>query len=916
MTSSPRPGADAGSPRAHTTAMRTLAVLLVAAAACSDPGGGTVDARPPDAAEPDAPLDAAPDAPYGLVEASAPEAPGARCRYGGTRVSAGLDDGAPGGTAGNGVLEPEETDGVRFACDGPPPAGEVAATGLDAAPVTAACRPPETGGVAYLMEPVFGDVVFPADPDCRAGVNDERCDDAFRPVALRQHPITRRFYVAQQNGRVLRFDEGGTAATVALDLRAKTIFGYEPGVLNLDLDPQDPQRAYLSYVTCVSQEAGAIVDGSVTCADGEQTNVYTAIARFDLDEAGDLVAGSERLVLEIAHPRTEHNGGGARFGGDGMLWIGVGDGGDFPTTAPQDPDSLLGKLLRIDVHDPDGARYVVPADNPFVGMAGHRPEVWAMGLRNPWRFDVVTGGGPTRVWVGDVGLVTAEEVDLVHAGDNLGWPRMEGPYCRPTGDDAHRVTVLADATCDPAGALTRPVYHYEQGRGVSITGGVQYRGAAIPALAGRYLFADFSTGQVMSLRADGPAWRRDFLVDSNLLIAGIDTDLAGEVYAFDWWTGRITKLVATPVARARPPASLRATGCVDAIDPLRPAAGAIPFAPSAVLVDGEGIYKDRWMYLPPGGRLTEYAETGTLIFPPGTVLVKNFDVGLRRVETRILYFHADFTWTMWSYRWNEAQTDATLGGDLVKATIDGHAYVFPADGDCERCHNRSTGRVLGPRVEQLNGVLYYETTGRFANQLDTLRAVGLVQRVIAPDPTRPIGDGNAEIVPLPAAGALPRQAEYADESASLRERAGGYLEMNCSNCHRPAGGGRGDFSLRKASFLGACDLPVQAGTYDQPAMRVIAPGAPDLSMIWRRVVEASLPYRMHPYRASADLEGGALLRRWLLEESAADCSMAAARVAHGGAAAAPEAHAPHADELATMARWLDATRPARQARRR
>jgi len=317
-----------------------------------------------------------------------------------------------------------------------------------------------------------------------------------------------RLFVLEQAGRILILEAGALLERPFADLgdRVKRSGG-EQGLLGLAFHPKfaDNRRLFVDYTRAP--------DGA------------TAIAELhaspdDPDRAGP----QQRVLLTIAQPYANHNGGMIGFGPDGFLYVGLGDGGSGgdPGNRAQDPDALLGKILRLDV---DGARpYAVPEDNPFADGGG-RPEIYALGLRNPWRFSFDPADG--SLWVGDVGQNRIEEIDLVERGGNYGWRLMEGRSCyRPSSD------------CRTSG-LELPVaqYHHEQGR-CSVTGGYVYRGSAIPDLAGTYLFADYCSGEIFGLRQGEIA----VLLDPGLSIASFGEDAAGEVLVVDR-SGAIYRIV-------------------------------------------------------------------------------------------------------------------------------------------------------------------------------------------------------------------------------------------------------------------------------------------------------------------------------------------------------------------------------------
>ena len=223
----------------------------------------------------------------------------------------------------------------------------------------------------------------------------------------------------------------------------------------------------------------------------------------------------------MAQPYSNHNGGQIRFGPDRFLYIGLGDGGSRgdPSRNGQNLSTLLGSILRIDVStlNSDG-RYSIPADNPFVNDPNARGEIWAYGLRNPWRFsfDIVTG----HLWVGDVGQNAYEEIDLIRRGGNYGWNVMEGLHCY----------ARADGTCDQSD-LVVPVAEYGRGDGCSVTGGYVYRGSRLPQLSGAYVYGDFCSGKIWALRHDGSQVTEAMqIADTSLRISAFAQAPSGEIF--------------------------------------------------------------------------------------------------------------------------------------------------------------------------------------------------------------------------------------------------------------------------------------------------------------------------------------------------------------------------------------------------
>jgi glucose/arabinose dehydrogenase len=330
-----------------------------------------------------------------------------------------------------------------------------------------------------------------------------------------------RLYVVEQRGRVFAVSaDGKREATAFLDLRDRVSqSGNERGLLGLAFHPgyAENGRLFADYTAR---------NGDIVVAEYRRTGSGTGADRAD--------PGSERVLLRVPHPRSNHNGGMIAFGADGMLYVAVGDGGGAgdPDRAGQNVDSLLAKILRIDVDgSADGARpYSLPSDNPFVDRVGARPEIWDLGLRNPWRFsfDRVTGA----LFIGDVGQDAYEEIDVEPAGSggkNYGWSVMEGRHCyRPSSGCQQDGLTLPSAEYG----------HHEFGpqESCSVTGGYVYRGWAVPALRGAYVFGDYCSGLVWGIDAaaavDGSV-KPNLLLESGREIVSFGEDDAGELFLVD-----------------------------------------------------------------------------------------------------------------------------------------------------------------------------------------------------------------------------------------------------------------------------------------------------------------------------------------------------------------------------------------------
>jgi len=316
-----------------------------------------------------------------------------------------------------------------------------------------------------------------------------------------------RLFITLQGGQIVIYDGAQILPTPFLNISSKIASGGERGLLSTAFHPNYSGNGYF-YVNYTRASDGA-----------------TVIARYSVSSDPNTADTVETPILVISQPEPNHNGGQLQFGPDGYLYIGMGDGGGGgdPQNNAQDPDSLLGKILRIDV---DSAfPYAVPANNPFVGDPLVRDEVWAFGLRNPWRFsfDRLTGA----MFIADVGQNAWEEINFQPAGssggENYGWSCYEGTH-----------TYSTTRNCTLYGSLTPPILEYNHGTndsiGCSVTGGYIYRGNRHPGLAGAYLYGDFCTGNLWAARQDGSGWINGLILDTPYTISTFGEGEDGELY--------------------------------------------------------------------------------------------------------------------------------------------------------------------------------------------------------------------------------------------------------------------------------------------------------------------------------------------------------------------------------------------------
>jgi glucose/arabinose dehydrogenase len=332
-----------------------------------------------------------------------------------------------------------------------------------------------------------------------------------------------RLFIVEQRGKIRIVRDGKIFATPFLDIANLVSCCAERGLLGLALAPGFGKTTGTFFVDYTDRNGDTVIARGTAEANGASNT-----------------GGSLQNVLQIGQPFANHNGGMLAFGPDGYLYIGMGDGGSGgdPRGNGQSVRTLLGKILRIDViSDPGSDRYLVPKTNPLVAQAAAKPEIWALGMRNPWRFSFDRANGD--LWIGDVGQDQVEEIDVGRAAEggarglNYGWNRMEGTHC-----------FNSIVGCDQTG-LTGPFTEYEHGSGdCAVIGGYVYRGSAIPGLQGTYLFADECSGLIRAVAADGPSGGEPVvLLRSRRTISSFGEDEAGELYVTDLASGELLQVV-------------------------------------------------------------------------------------------------------------------------------------------------------------------------------------------------------------------------------------------------------------------------------------------------------------------------------------------------------------------------------------
>lgn len=681
--------------------------------------------------------------------------------------------------------------------------------GLDTRPPNATCHAPER-------------------PVEQASVSLSRAisNVGFGAVGMARAPNDpSKWYLVDRAGVIKRFSRQGGSFSAAgdfVDLRDRVQTAVqgnqgEMGLLSLVMHPNFAANAqvYVYY-------SGASASGTAT-----EGRISRFISR---DNGLTLDKDSEEVLIRVPRTSALHWGGSLQFGPDGFLYAAFGDGRQH--TAVQDLSSLLGKMIRIDVSPATG--YAVPPSNPFVSRAGARPEIFALGFRNPWGWTIDRVSGD--IWVGDVGEGAFEEVNRVVKGGNYGWPILEGNQC--TNWVACVRTGLSEAAL---------VYeHDDSGAGNAVIGGFVYHGDAIPDLKGRFVFADVS-GKVYALKqTESGQHLRQQLAQVTGYPTIFGRDEKDELFLSVGWS-----LLAIGPSGVREPSSLPArlsqTGCFDAQRNWQPASGVLPFEVNSPLWS-DGASKERFLALPDGKQIHIEAN-GDWTLPIGSVLIKHFRLGGRLIETRFLVRHTDGDWSGYTYEWAEDQSDAHLLESAKVKQVGTQTWHYPSRAQCMACHTEVAGRSLGLETGQLNRTASYQTTGRMANQLSTLNHIGLFDA--------PLTEAPAFLAALPNPG---------DRSKALDARARSYLHANCAMCHQPGGPGRGPEDFRfttPAAAMGAIGVEPTQTNFGVEGAKLITPGRPDLSIVSLRahMLETG---RMPPLgRNLVDEAGVALLDQWI-----------------------------------------------------
>ncbi|MGJ8724876.1 MAG: PQQ-dependent sugar dehydrogenase [Roseibacillus sp.] len=691
-------------------------------------------------------------------------------------------------------------------------------------------------------------------------LEDAQLGSVGSPVDLVSPPNDDRLFVVDQGGRIFVIpDLANPVPEEFLDLTDRVESGTgEEGLLGMAFHPNYATNGYFYVFYTQGNPSPLIVHDDV-------------LARFTVDASdADLGDATSESVL-IRQPGDEwgrnHNGGDLEFGGDGFLYVSLGDGGDRRNAQKIDRD-FYSAVMRIDVDGLPGSlapnphpsvvgSYWVPSDNPFVGAtefnglsvaaADLRTEFFAVGLRNPWRFSIDSGSG--SIFLGDVGENDFEEVNSITAGGNYGWPFREG-----TG---------AGVGTPPAGvAFVEPINAYGRNAGLSVIGGVVYRGSRLPELSGTYLFTDWGNGEIRGLIPNGANPVPYEVVATSYGFGprafGEDPRNGDVLIAYGDSVQRIVRNLSEPTDSLPP--TLSATGAFSNLASLVPEAGILPYQINAPFWS-DGADKSRWLSVPEVADQIGYDSEGPFTFPTGSVWIKHFDIELtegdpataRRLETRFLVKTETDVYGV-TYRWNPSQTDAVLvpeegATEDLNRIIDGLAVTqrwdYPSRSNCISCHTPDSGWALGFDSAQLNRTRLFGSEDH--NQLSALNTMGYFENT------------------PPSHRSLPALAPTSAVDVSVEFRARSYLQANCANCHDGSGlaawDGRLQTPLAEAGIING----VLGDNGDNTASRVIVPGSPTNSMLLSRISTRGSS-QMPPISSHVvDEDGVALITAWINE---------------------------------------------------
>ncbi len=708
-----------------------------------------------------------------------------------------------------------------------------------------------------------------------------------RPVNLAVMPDENRYlFVVERNGILKRIELNTNTVTEYLDLNDLGVSlsqSSESGFLACAFHPdfKNDGRIFVFYSLRIGNrnrlyQRVAVIQASGTTGD------------FRDDVTIPVSSTTHTAMITQYDKAGNHNGGDLHFDNEGFLCISVGDEGsrnDFYDNGNRIDRDFFSAILRVDVDDrpdslvpnsheqdanitePDSAitdgSYKIPAGNPFVdpdpndgvtsfdhqggsvSYATVRSEIWVSGLRNPFRFSFDRPTG--RCFVADVGQGLYEEVNLVQGGEDCGWSRREGLHAFTNGPEGNQV---------PEGYSPHdPIHEYRHGsgsdQGLSITGGVVYRGSRLSELAGTYIFSDYVTGNVWSLREEEGTWTSTRIEGESRLVAFGADPRNGDLLACNITSGQVRRLVREEGVND-PPLLLSETGAFTDLSNLTPAAGIYAYEINQPFWS-DYAKKKRWFAMPDLTSRINYSEQGRWNFPTGQVWIKHFDLErtrgdeetARKLETRFLIKTDEGSYGL-TYRWRDDQSDAELVAaagfeEDLTIKVDGvdrvQRWSFPSRESCLTCHVATENSALSFNTRQLNR----------EGQIDDLACAGFLDATPA-EATR-----------------LPKHPQIDNDAVSVEARVRAYLQVNCAMCHDGSGAGSsGDFDARITTMTDMAGLinGLASDNLGDSANRILIPGNEEHSILLTRLSEGEV--RMPPVGSNEiDLEAVALLKEWI-----------------------------------------------------
>ncbi|WP_178984658.1 RICIN domain-containing protein [Winogradskyella helgolandensis] len=716
------------------------------------------------------------------------------------------------------------------------------------------------------------------------------------PLTFTTVPNSNVLIIGQQNGEIYSFenDNAVTTKNLVADLSNEVGVVWDGGFLGLEIHPEfgTPGKNYIyTYYTSKDENGNDYPNAFVSgfgCYKEDYWGGFSYLRRYEVDPITfTVVPGSELTMIKIRMFSSSHRGGALEFGDDGFLYLTTGEQSAY-TKSQNITTNLDGGVLRLDVdqdptksHNPirtlntgrfndeiSGVGYGIPNDNPFLSPLGDNfEEYYTIGHRNPHRMskDALTG----TMYIGEVGAGTHEEVNILSKGKNYGWPIYEGNVAGPgvncgAPDDGMYNNMAHEG----------PLVAFPRAEANALMGGFVYRGTAMPEYYGKYICADYGTGEEIWVVDISTGTYELITAFSPTNIISFGEDNQGELYLLSQGNNvslyKMTQVNGSPLDNV--PELLSETGAFQDLATLTPNSGVLPYE----LVESfwsDGAEKKRWMVIPNDGthdtpdEKISFSEDGDWEFPVGSVLIKHFELPIddsnpnitKRLETRFSIKASTGDFYFLTYKWNANQTDAVLlesglDENIEITTTSGtpryQTWTYPSTQDCIACHNPATNGSIGPRTRFLNSNITYPQTSVNANQLVTLSHLGILDETI--DDNTVLGYQTHKAID--------------DPIASLDERARSYLDNNCAYCHRPGGTGeRAQFDLRLSNSLVDTGL-MYAGT-NEPVdglNRIVIAGDAENSILFHRIESVDQTVAMPPVaKNEVDQAGVDLIEAWI-----------------------------------------------------